>query len=71
MPTTVSAPLPDLDLEGSSVIVVDTGDTDAIITRMVVHFTQDVPEEAVKVTPAQPLFAYGPTAGAEAPGLTP
>lgn len=67
MPTFVSAPLPDLDLEESSVISVDTGDALAVITGMVVHFTQDVPEEPIKIPKLPPVVTYGP----EAPGLTP
>lgn len=63
MATLVSAPLPDLDLEEQSIIVVDTGDAAAIITRMVVHFTQAAPDDvAANLEPVAPLFAYAPEA---------
>jgi hypothetical protein len=58
MATNVSAPLPDLDLEASSIITVDAGDAAAVITRMVVHFTQNAPELPTKLEPFTPLFVY-------------
>lgn len=65
MPTFVSAPLPDLDMEESSTIVVDAGDPAAVITSMVIHFTQDIPADFV-IPKLPPVITYG----AEAPGLT-
>lgn len=64
MATFVSAPLPDLDLEEASIITVDTGDAAAVITGMVVHFTQDVPDVPLKVELLPPLYAH------ESPGLS-
>jgi hypothetical protein len=58
MTTLISAPLPDLDLEESSIISVDTGDAAAIITRMVVHFTQDVPALPDKFDLIPPILAH-------------
>lgn len=71
MPTFVSAPLPDLDLEEQSVITVDTGDALAVITGMVVHFTQDVPDVPLKIALLPPLLVHEPQTGTEAPGKTP
>jgi hypothetical protein len=42
MATRIAAPFPDVDLEEKSIIEVDTGNG-ALITRVVVHFTQDIP----------------------------
>lgn len=60
MPTDLSAPFPDLDLEEASIITVDLGNAASKITRVVVHFTQAVPEDAVTVAPFTPLFVYAP-----------
>lgn len=60
MATDTSAPLPDLTLEEKSQLVVDTGDVGAIITRIVIHFSQDVPEADVKPEKVGPLLAYVP-----------
>lgn len=62
MPAIVSAPLPDLDLEEKSIIEVDTGDANAKITRVVVHFTQDIPDLEQSFQVLNPLLAYGPNA---------
>jgi hypothetical protein len=59
MATDVSAPFPDVDLEEQSIITVALGDPLAKITRVVMHFTQDVPEDAISVEPFLPLFTYG------------
>jgi hypothetical protein len=61
MPTDVSAPLPDLDLRDQSILTVDTGDPNAIITSLVIHVSQDIPAEALALLP--PLLAYLPTKG--------
>jgi hypothetical protein len=58
MPAIVSAPFPDLDLEEKSIIEVDTGDNGALITRVVVHFTQDIPDLETAVQPFVPVFKY-------------
>lgn len=71
MANDVSAPLPDLTLERKSILTVDTGDANASITQLVIHFAQDVPDLPVKLEPFTPLFAYGPPSGNEAPGVTP
>lgn len=60
MATNTSAPLPDLTLEEKSILVVDTGDAAAIITRVVIHFAQDVPDVDVKPVQVGPLLAYVP-----------
>lgn len=62
MPTDISAPFPDLDLEEQSIIEVDLGDALAKITGLVVHFTQDVPELDANFQILNPLLAYGPDA---------
>lgn len=60
MATDVSAPLPDLTLEESSLLVIDTGDNAATITRIVIHVSQEVPDDVLvqKVEPFAPLFTY-------------
>lgn len=55
MPTPLSAPLPDLDLEEKSILTIDTGDASAIITQVVIHFSQEVPAGDV-VFPAVPVL---------------
>jgi hypothetical protein len=62
MPAIVSAPFPDLDLEEKSIIEVDTGDANAKITRVVVHFTQDIPDLDSAFVVLNPLLTYGPDA---------
>ncbi len=59
MATVISAPLPEMDWKDLSVISVDTGNASAKITELVIHLSQDVPEEAVPVPVIDPLFAYG------------
>lgn len=62
MATHLSGPLPDLTLEEKSVLVVDTGDAAVLITRLVIHFSQDVPE-LPQTFPAIPvLLAHEPAA---------
>lgn len=58
MPTDVSAPLPDLNLRDQSILTVDSGDAAAIITRIVVHLSQDLPAAAIKQLP--PVLANVP-----------
>jgi len=58
VPTDVSAPLPDLDLRDQSILTVDTGDANAIITKLVIHVSQDIPAEALAQLP--PLLAHIP-----------
>lgn len=55
--TNVSAPLPDLSLEEETIITVNSGDPGAIITQLVIHFTQDVPELPTPLPPQ--IRAYG------------
>lgn len=54
--TNVSTPLPDLSLEEEAVLTVTSGDPGAIITQLVIHFTQDVPALPVVLEPH--LLAY-------------
>jgi hypothetical protein len=58
MATKISAPFPALELEEKSIVGVDTGNVNAKITRMVVHFTQDVPEEALVADLIVPPYVY-------------
>jgi hypothetical protein len=60
MPTDVSAPLPDLDLRDQSLMTVDTGDPNAIITSLVIHVSQQAPDDLLE--PSGP-FAYTPGPG--------
>lgn len=58
MPTDVSAPLPDLTLEESSLLQIDTGDDDATIGRVVIHVSQEVPDLPIKIELLPPLYAH-------------
>jgi hypothetical protein len=58
MGTRIAAPFPDVDLEEKSIIEVDTGNNGALITRVVVHFTQDIPDLEAAVQPFVPIFKY-------------
>lgn len=57
----VSAPLPDLDLQDSSTITVDTQDVTAPIVQLAIHFRQDTPQALLDEAILPPLFAYVPT----------
>lgn len=57
----VSAPLPDLDLKEQSILTVDTGDNNAVITQLVIHLSQDAPPEAV--ASLTPLLTFTPLSG--------
>jgi hypothetical protein len=61
MPTDVATSLPDLDLRDQSILTVDTGDPNAIITSLVIHVSQDIPAEALALLP--PLLAHIPVEG--------
>lgn len=63
MAATVSAPFPDLDLQDSSTITVDTQNANAKIVKLAIHFSQDTPSDLLAVAPAPPLFSFVPTAG--------
>jgi hypothetical protein len=65
MPTNVSAPLPDLTLEEQTILTIDTLDAGAIISSVVIHVSQDVPDLPTKIQLLPPLYAH------EAPGLSP
>ena len=67
MATRISAPLPDLDLEGLTVLRVSSG---ATISRIVIHVSQAVPELPTTLADVQPIFAYAPDTSTEAPGVT-
>jgi hypothetical protein len=47
MATDVSTALPDLTLDSNATIEVDTGDVNAIITSLVVHVSQDAPQDVL------------------------
>ncbi len=55
----VSAPLPDLDLREQSILTVDTGDDDAVVTQLVIHVSQDAPASAFATLP--PLLNQTPS----------
>lgn len=59
MANDVSAPLPDLDWPDQAIIHVNAGDPAATISRLIIHLSQDVPEELIPVQPFVPLFTYG------------
>lgn len=64
MPTDVSGPLPELTLEEKAVLTIDTGDPAAIITRLVIHFRQQVPDDFPPISLVPPVLVR------EAPGRT-
>jgi len=56
-----SVGLPDIDWPDQAIIAVDTGDANAVITSMVIHLSQDTPEDLIpQPGPFVPLFTYGP-----------
>ena len=67
MATLVSAPLPDLELATTCSITVDTGDPAAIITRIIVHLSAEIPEGAIEEQPVTVILAHEPAVPA---GLT-
>ena len=58
MPTDLSAPLPDLNLQDQSILTVDAGDSSAVITLLTIHLSQDVPDDLLPVAPLPPLMSY-------------
>jgi len=58
MATDVATSLPDLDLRDQSILTVDTGDANAIVTRLIIHVSQDIPVEVLGLLP--PLLAHLP-----------
>lgn len=63
MPTYVSAPLPDLSLQDSSTLTVDTQDPAAVIVSVAIHFSQDVPDDLIQQVQPDLLLGYvSPTA---------
>lgn len=61
MPVDISAPLPDLQLRDQSVLEVDTGDPGAVITQLVIHLAQGVPEDVLNGAIGPYMFVPGPT----------
>ncbi len=59
MATRIKGPFPDLDWPDQAIITVDAGDSSAVITGLVIHLSQDVPEDVLAVPPFTPLFVYG------------
>lgn len=66
MATRIKSAFPDLDWPDQAIISVDAGDASAVITGVVIHLSQDVPAEALKIPSLPPVVTYGP----EAPGVT-
>jgi len=60
MPTDASAPLPDLNLEQKAVLQLDTGDPNCIITGLVIHVSQTIPELPQPPEKVAPLLGYVP-----------
>jgi len=60
MATETSAPLPDLTLEQKAVLQLDTGDPNCIITGLVIHVSQDVPELVQPPAKVEPILGYVP-----------
>ncbi len=70
MATRIKGPFPDLDWPDQAIITVDAGDSSAVITGLVIHLSQDVPQEAIKLDTVPPVLISQPS-GTEAPGHTP
>ncbi len=62
MTTIIRTALPELDLQESSTLIV-TVDSGSVITGMTVQFSQDAPEDVIKVEPYVPQFVYTNAAG--------
>lgn len=62
MPEDVSAPLPDLSLKDKTIIEVDTGDPGAVVTGLVIHVSQSIPDGALPSL--LPLLTYRPGSSA-------
>jgi hypothetical protein len=58
MPVDVSAPMPDLTLEESSILTIDTGDPGAVITQVVIHVSQEIPDVRTTIKLLPPQLAY-------------
>lgn len=64
MATDVSTALPDLTLDSNATLEVDTGDANAIITSLVIHVSQDIPQEALDAI-GQMQLVPGPAMGVQ------
>ncbi len=64
MPVTIDGALPDLTLEENSVLTVDSGDVNNIITSLVIHFAQDTPPELLRFPEVPVLLAHEPAGAA-------
>ena len=62
MATRLKSAFPDLDWPEQAIIAVDAGDASAVITGLVIHLSQDVPEDVLTAEAFTPLFAYGKSA---------
>ncbi len=54
----ISAPLPDLDWPNEAILHVNAGDSSAVITGLVIHLSQDVPEDVAKIALIPPVLAH-------------
>ncbi len=61
MPADLSAPLPDLDWPNEAILHVNAGDSSAVITGLVIHLSQDVPQEAIKLNTIPPVLVSKPS----------
>ncbi len=58
MATRIKGPFPDLDWPNQAIITVDAGDSSAVITGLVIHLSQDVPEDLPPVALVPPVLAH-------------
>ncbi len=58
MATRIKGPFPDLDWPDQAIITVDAGDSNAVITGLVIHLSQDVPEDVPPIALIPPVLAH-------------
>lgn len=59
--TNVATPLPDITWPDQAVITVDSGDNNALVSSVVIHLSQDVPDDVAAVAEFTPAFVYSRT----------
>lgn len=60
MATDVNTAFPDIELAPGATITVDSGDANALITKLNVYGVSPVTGEPVVIQMVPPLFVYGP-----------
>ena len=63
MPVDLASSFPQITWREQSLVEVDAGDVNAIVTKFTIHLAQDTPEELLPNAPVAPLLAYEPIPG--------